>query len=213
MSGTRTNPLAWRAETTLKATIAPAMPIKAHNIQAGKNVPKTLNDGQCMGTGDFMKRAKAPPEGCPAGLSESATIATGSRMLPPGIRRCARIRGNSAGNADAVGDDQPQPLADAPSEVRIHLPPEGARPLLDGALDAVAQVRDQVVHQAVALGLRHHVAVEVARLDEIVVLRVQRGRGAHEPLAFDVPAPVAKSDGIGVRSAMAVRRTDRPVAA
>src|SRR3954471_21072314 len=24
------------------------MPIKAHNIQAGKNVPKTLNDGQCM---------------------------------------------------------------------------------------------------------------------------------------------------------------------
>ena len=68
----------------MKATIAPAMPIKAHNIQAGKNVPKTLNEGQCMATGDFMKRAKAPPESCPAGVPESATIAAGSRMLPSG---------------------------------------------------------------------------------------------------------------------------------
>src|SRR2546423_1967157 len=49
--------------------------------------------------------------------------------------------GNSAGNADAVGDDEPESLAHAPSEVRIYLPREGARPLLDGALDAVAQVR------------------------------------------------------------------------
>src|SRR2546423_14612372 len=102
-----------------------------------------------------------------------------------------RIRGNSAGNADAVGDDEPESLAHAPSEVRIHLLPEDARPLLDGALDAVAQVRDQVVHQVVALGLRHHVAVEVARLDEIVVLRMQRGRAAHNLLAFDVPPRVA----------------------
>jgi len=78
-----------------------------------------------MALGDFMKRARAPPKCRPAGVPESETIAAGSRMWPPPIRRVHWA--DSAGNADPVGDDQPETLADAPSEVRIHPLPEGDR--------------------------------------------------------------------------------------
>src|SRR5216683_3955581 len=62
---------------------------------------------------------------------------------------------------------------EARAQVRVHLPPEVDGALQDKRLDT-AHGPDEVADQVVAIRLRHGVPVQVARLDEVIILRVQR---------------------------------------
>src|SRR6266566_1779131 len=78
------------------------------------------------------------------------------------------------------GDLQTETFGHPRSQIGVDLVPVGVdRALLNEALDALAHVGDDIMDQVLAVGLRHHVAVEIARLHEVVVLRMQGIRAAH----------------------------------
>ena len=82
------------------------------------------------------------------------------------------------------------------------------RALLDEALDALAQVPDDVADQMVPVGRRHHLAVERAGLDEVVVVLVRRIGRAHDLGGLHKPARIAvalRSRPVGRRSCSARR--------
>ena len=60
-------------------------------------------------------------------------------------------------------------MSDPLAQVAVHLAPQLDRTLLDHMLDALAQVSHDIAHQVIAVGLREHLTIEVARLDEVVV--------------------------------------------
>lgn len=70
------------------------------------------------------------------------------------------------------------------------------RAFLDEALHPLAKVPDDVPGQMVAVGRSHHLTVERAGLDEVVVVFVCLILGARELSALDKPA------GIGLPSSV-----------
>src|SRR5258705_3978105 len=97
------------------------------------------------------------------------------------LPRAGRLRGPEA---QTTGDARAQIWVDL-GPVVVH------RALLYEALDPLAQVADDVAHQMVAIGRRHHVAVEQARLDEVAVFFVRQVGRAHDLGGLHEPARVA----------------------
>src|SRR5258708_36267433 len=104
-------------------------------------------------------------------------------MLPP----AGRLRGPEA-----------QTTGDARAQIWVDLGPVLVyRTLLDEALDPVAQVADDVARQMVAIGRRHHVAVEHAGLDEVAVFFVRHVGRAHDLGGRHGPARIRAALRIG----------------
>ena len=85
------------------------------------------------------------------------------------------------------------------------------RAFLDEALHALAQVPDDVADQMVPIGRRHHLAVERAGLDEVVVFLVRHVGRAHDLGGLHEPARIGVALRVGLRAAVAVGRVDRLV--
>jgi hypothetical protein len=83
------------------------------------------------------------------------------------------------------------------------------RALLDEALHPLAQVPDDVADQMVPIGRRHHLPVERAGLDEVVVVLVRHVGRAHDLAALYEPARIAVALRVGPRPTITVGRVDR----
>src|SRR5258708_11015707 len=59
------------------------------------------------------------------------------------------------------------------AEVRVYLAPEFDSTFLHRPVNTLAEMAGDVVHQVIAVSLREHMAVEVARLHKIVILGVR----------------------------------------
>jgi len=82
---------------------------------------------------------------------------------------------------------------------------------LNEALDALAHVGDDVADQMVPIGRRHHLPVERAGLDEVVVVLVRHVGRAHDLTGLHEPAGIVVALRISPRPAIAVRSIDRLV--
>ena len=87
-------------------------------------------------------------------------------------------------------------------------------PVVEGALqhrlaDAGPKMANDVVHQAVPLGLVHHLAHQGAGLAPVVVLRPQRVGGAHHVTVGVPTRGLAVAGGVGQRAAFGVGRIHR----
>ncbi len=81
------------------------------------------------------------------------------------------------------------------------------RALLNEALNALAHMSDDIGDQVLAVRRGHHVAVEIARLHEIVVLRTQGIRAAHD-LPAGEPTGLRIALRVSLRAAIAVGCVD-----
>src|SRR5712691_1381968 len=81
---------------------------------------------------------------------------------------CSTSVGDDSGSTCAKADA----LRESRAQVRVHLTPEVDGALQDKWLDT-AHGPDEVADQVVAVGLRHDIAIQVAGLDEVIILRMQ----------------------------------------
>src|SRR5215210_8103549 len=123
-------------------------------------------------------------------------------------RSCVRVY---IGCLPGLGSLYTKTICDAGAELGVDVGPVLDHALLDGVADAVARVRDDVRDEVVAVGVVHDVAVESARLDEVVVLRVPGVGVAGDLPGLGVPGGVLVALGVCLRSTIAVRRVDRLV--
>src|SRR5258708_30431517 len=144
--------------------------------------------------------------------STTISLACGSRIRRLSFRKaagcnvplifyeeaCSTSVGRDSGATCAKADGQGK----TPSQVRVDLTPEVDRALQDQRLDT-AHRAGEIADQVVAVGLRHGVAIQVARLDEVIILRVQRVGVADHLTRLYKPGRIALA-GIGLRSTVAV---------
>src|SRR5229473_7450816 len=113
-------------------------------------------------------------------------------------------RSTSVGGNGGATCTKADALRESRAQVRVYLTPEVDGALQDKWLDT-AHGPDEVADQMVAVGLRHGVAVQVARLDEVIILRVQRVGVPYHLTRLHKPARIAVALRIGFGSAVAVR--------
>src|SRR5260370_40986957 len=82
------------------------------------------------------------------------------------------------------------------AQVRVDLTPEVDGALQDKWLDA-AHAAGHVADEVVAVGLRHDIAIQVASLDEVVILRMKRVRGPDHLTRFHQPRWIAVAVAVG----------------
>ena len=83
---------------------------------------------------------------------------------------------------------QTKTLGHPRSQIGIDLVPVGGdRALLNKALDALAHVSDDIGNQMLPVGLRHHVAVEIARLHEVAQVVERRYNGKTAKFKARIP--------------------------
>src|SRR6266851_1486426 len=99
-------------------------------------------------------------------------------------------RSTSVGGYSGATCTKADALRESRAQVRVYLTPE-----VDGALQDnrlyTAHGADEVADQMVAVGLRHGIAIQVARLDEVIILRVQRVGVPYHLTRFHEPGRVA----------------------
>src|SRR6266852_5226253 len=112
-------------------------------------------------------------------------------------------RSTSVGGNGGATCTKADALRESRAQVRVYLTPEVDGALQDKWLDT-AHGPDAVADQVVAVRRRHDVPVQVACLEEVIVLRVQRVGVPDHFSRLHKPARIALA-GIGFGSAVAVR--------
>jgi hypothetical protein len=122
-------------------------------------------------------------------------------LARPAISSVGRLLGGLAvAGAVAVPETSRRPRA----ELRVDVRPVGEDPQLHVLAHVIAGVADEVGDEVLAIGVGHDLAVQCARLNEVVVLGVLLVRVAAELARFDRPTEIGRALRIGLRAAEAV---------